>query len=311
MNRPAAETAPPAWLVFFAFASIYLTWGTTYKAMAIGVRDEHLPPLLFGGTRVLCGGVVLWFIQLLRGESLRLTLRQTGWLVLVGAMLFVGGNGLITLGLRTVPSGTSAVIAASTPLWMAFFSLLLPHGDRLRALGWAGLALGMVGVFLLAQKPTGNEPFRWLDVGFCFGSALAWGIGSLLVRHLYIPLPRMTSASYQMLFGGLAQIGAGLLLGESEQVPAQLSTAAVLTFLYLLCVGSLWGFLAFNWLLGHVSAAKVGTYSYVNPAIAILIGWYAGEAMTFPLLAGMTIILLAVFLVRQGEKRPLPKTPTE
>lgn len=298
---------PPPILVALAFASIYLTWGTTYKAMSIGVRDEGLPPLLFGGSRILMGGMLLWIIQAFRGESLRLTLREAGLLGLVGTILFLGGNGLITIGLRSVPSGMTAVVAATTPLFMSCFALLLPHGDRLTYRGWAGLLLGVLGVLVLMQgRQSSSVPIQWYDVAFCFGSACAWAIGSLLVRHLHLGLPRMSSASYQMIFGGFAQIALGCMLGEGNRLPAQITPTALGAFLYLLFVGSLWGFIAFSWLLAHVSAAKVGTYAYVNPVIALLIASFFGEHLDRCIIGGAVVVLLAVFLVRGGERVPSP-----
>lgn len=309
MNQPASK-APPTWLIVFAFICIYLTWGTTYRAMQEGVRTERLPPALFGGVRIALAGLILLGVQWLRSQSIRLVRGEFWGLLVTGCLLFVGGNGLMTLSLRSVNSGESAVLAATTPLWMALFSLPLARGDRLNLLGWAGLILGVVGVGVLLA-PRLREPavfFQNLDPLYCLGSACAWAIGALCVRHLHLQTPRMTSASYQMIFGGICLSLLGWAWGEVDQLPERYSARAIFVFFYLLFVGSLCGFVAFNWLLAHVSAAKVGTYAYVNPLIAVLIGWFWDEPFTGWLAAGFFLVLAAVFLVRRGERPPRPRT---
>lgn len=299
--------APPAWAIVLAFAIIYVSWGTTYLAIRVAVYREQLPPALFGGSRLACAGLILLGFQAATGQSLRVSRRTFLRLLGISLLLFLLGNWLIAVAQTRVPSGVAAVLVATTPLWMALLAMLWPEGERLHLRGWLGLVIGLAGVTLLfAPKLQAGDPLDAADTPFLLlvlASSLAWAVGSLLLRHVALPISHLTSAGYQMLLGGGAQVLIGLALGEVDRVPEQLTGPAVGSFFYLLVVGSLAGFVAFNWLLGHVSAAKVGTYAYVNPVIAVAVGWFDGEAVTGWIVAGIVVILSGVYLVR-GEKRP-------
>jgi drug/metabolite transporter (DMT)-like permease len=304
---PTPSSPPPTWAVVLAFALIYISWGTTYKPIQWGVRDEHLPPALFGGTRVALAGLILLSFQALRGQSLRLARGELLGVIAVSWMLFVGGNGLINLAEKWVDSGVAAVLVATTPLWLGLFAMFWPHEERLTLRGWTGLIVGIGGIVILLA-PKLNDPTAFiqdLTPLLVLGSAGFWALGSLLLRHLRTRTDHLTRAAYQMIIGGSSLTLLGLSLGE--RFPEHFTPKAIGAFFYLLIVGSLIGFIAFNWLLGHVSATKVGTYAYVNPVIAVLIGRLTGEALTPWILAGITTILLGVFLVRTGERPPTPE----
>jgi drug/metabolite transporter (DMT)-like permease len=305
-----AVAAPPAaWAIVLAFAVIYSAWGTTYLAIRQAVYWEGMPPALFSGARITCAGGLLLLYQLLRGRSLRLTGRDFARLFAVSLLLFLLANWLITVAQTRVESGMAAVLVATTPLWMGLFALAWPCGDRLSLRGWSGLLLGLVGVLILLS-PRLSDPGTLFQDHYpllILGSAAAWALGSLTLRHAPIPLPHLTSAGYQMFLGGGSQVLLGLALGEADRLPATPSSSAIGIFVYLLVVGSLLGFVAYNWLLGHVPAAKVGTYAYVNPAIALLLGWLTGEAITPAILAGIAVILAGVYLVRETRLAPAPE----
>lgn len=298
---------PPVWMLVLAFALIYLSWGTTYLAIRKGV--ETLPPCLFGGVRVLLAGLVLLGFLRLGGVSLRLSRRDFFWTAVVGLLMFVGGNGLITLGEIYVASGVASVLVATTPLGIACAELLLPAGERLRAVGWLGLLLGLGGVLLLLAPRVSTPESVFQDFGplLILGSSLAWSVGSVLLRHKRANASPLAAAAYQMVVGGGSLTVIGLLAGEAGRLtPEQLTLSAVTAFFYLLVVGSLVGFVAFNWLLRHVSAALVGTYAYVNPIVAIAVGWLLNdEAVTGWTLGGMVVILSGVALVRAGRMPPV------
>jgi drug/metabolite transporter (DMT)-like permease len=304
VNLVVAAKSPPAWALALAFGTIYISWGTTYYAIKLGVQREHLPPLLFGGSRIFIAGVLVLGYQLARGAALRLPLKDAARLIAIGWLLFVAGNGLISYGQKTVDSSIAAVLVATTPLWMGLFAMLWPHGERLTPRGWTGLIVGLAGVTVLltpklldAERPTDAA-----GLGLVLGSAGSWAMASVLLRHTRLQLPHLSVACYQMLFGGASMLVLGSVLGEFQQAPEHISAGAIWVFLYLLVVGSLSGFIAFNWLLGHVSATQVGTYAYVNPLVAVLIGWAISEEVSWNLWAGMGIILFGVFLVRGGER---------
>jgi drug/metabolite transporter (DMT)-like permease len=301
-----SQHRPAAWALILAFALVYVSWGTTYLAIKRGVKDEHLPPALFGGVRVCLAGVLLLGYLGLRGEPLRLVRRDLIGVTMGGILLFVGGNNLLAMSEKTVPSGVAAILAATTPLWIALLEMFWPHGDRLTGRGWLGLVIGMAGVVLLLW-PKLHHPADFLnDFGplLMLGSAASWSLGALFLRHWGLRAPHLTIAAYQMAIGGACQALTGVVAGEISQLPAQITPGAVGAFVYLLIVGSLVGFVAFNWLLGHVSAARAGTYAYVNPIIALLVGCLVdGEELTLWALGGITVILTGVALVRGAAQR--------
>jgi drug/metabolite transporter (DMT)-like permease len=301
MSQPSPRR-PAVWSLVLAFAFIYLSWGTTYLAIRKGV--EHLPPALFGGVRIASAGVVLLAFLALRGVPLRLARHDLLWCAVLGVLFFVGGNGLVTVGEKYVASGVTSVLVATTPLWIAVAELLWPHGERLAARGWLGLLVGLGGVLVLLA-PRLQDPAELLrDAGplLVLGSAAAWALGSVLLRHRRLAASHLTAAAYQMVIGGGSLTLIGLLTGEAGRLSAeQFTPTAVYAFFHLLVVGSLVGFVTYNWLLGHVSAALVGTYAYVNPVVAILVGWLlGGEPVTGWTLGGMVVILAGVALVRGG-----------
>lgn len=295
---------PPTWQFVLAFAILYVVWGTTYLVIQIGVLDQQLPPLLFGGTRIGAAGLILLVYQCLRGQSLRFSGRDAVGIVTGCVLLFLGGNGLITLALQSVQSGESAVLAATATLWIALFSMVFAGGDRLRPIGWLGLIVGLVGVMVLQWPNLEQQGFSfarnrgpWLTLA----SAASWGIGTVLLRRTPICIHRLSSAGWQMTLGGAGMCILGIANGE--QAPATITPGVVWVFLYLLVVSSLVAFVAFVWLLEHVSATKVSTYAYVNPLIAVLLGTLLhDEPISTALIAGTLLILVAVFLVRGGER---------
>jgi drug/metabolite transporter (DMT)-like permease len=293
--------------VLLALGWVYLSWGTTYLAIREGVKT--LPPGLFGGLRIALAGAVLLAWLALRGQGATLPWRELGAEWLVGALLFVGGNGLVTVGMKTVPSGVGSVLVATTPLWMVLLEASSPRGERLAARGWLGLLLGLGGVALLwAGRAYDGVAVAGVGPLLLLGSALAWSVGSFIHRHRRSPAPLLRSAAWQMLLGGGTLALIGLAAGEAGALSAeQLTARAVFAFFYLLTVSSLAAFVAYLWLLRHVSAALAGTYAYVNPAVAVLLGWLlADEALTPALVGGLAVILAGVALVRASAVRSLP-----
>ncbi|HMF18857.1 MAG TPA: EamA family transporter, partial [Gemmataceae bacterium] len=240
------------------FALVYTSWGTTYLAIRVGVDDEHLPPALYGGVRVFLAGLVLLGFLALRGQRLRLSRQDWARLLWSSLLLFVAGNGLVTVAMRTVPSSFTAVLVASTPLWIGLFEMFWPGGDRLTMRGWLGMIVGLAGVLILLAPQLENPAALWADAAplLVLLSACSWALGSLVMRHRRVSCPHLTGAAYQMILGGGCLALLGLAIGELDDLPHQVTARATGAFLYLLIVGSLVGFVSFNWLLGHVAAAK-------------------------------------------------------
>jgi drug/metabolite transporter (DMT)-like permease len=306
MNQPAVHsphTKTRTWTIVLALALVYLSWGTTYFVIRVGVHTHRLPPALFGGTRVGLAGTLLLGYLWLRRERLRLQASELLGTTIISIILFVGGNGLMTFAVDRIPSGVAALLAATTPLWMAMMQACWPKKDRLSPYGWLGLLAGLGGVALLATGTIqGTDSESGWGAVLALSSAVSWAFGSLLMRNRRRTVSHLTTAAYQMALGGWSLALLGLAMGETRRVtPDQFTPAAVFVFCYLLVVGSLVGFVAFNWLLGHVSALLVGTYAYVNPLVAIVIGFFlGGEPLTARILAGMATILAGVALVRKG-----------
>jgi drug/metabolite transporter (DMT)-like permease len=303
MTEPADDYRPATWALLLAFALVYVCWGTTYLALKIAVREEGLPPLLFGGVRVCIAGLVLLALQAACRQPVTVARPDMRAVVLGGVLLFVGGNGLINLAGQTLDSGVCAVLAATTPLWIGLFEIVLPAGERLSRLGWLGLVTGTAGVVVLSVPELQKLRSAPLDLGYLYvlASACCWALGSLAVRRRRITSSHWTTAAYQMILGGGSLALIALAMGEASRMPEHISERAAGAFIWLLIVGSLIGFTAYNYLLGHVSAARVGTYAYVNPVIAVVIGLVVGEEASAWFFGGIVIILAGVALVRAGQ----------
>lgn len=297
----AAPTNPlhPTWKYVLAFALVYVSWGTTYWAIKRGV--ESFPPWYFGGFRILLAGMILLGYLALRGEGLKLGRRDLVGAAIAGVLMFVFGNGLITLGEQTVDSGVAAVMVATAPLWVALWETVWPRGEKLRPAGWLGVLAGLAGVALLVE-----DPGRLLiDAGplLVVGSSFFWATGSFFLRHWKRTGSLLLSAAYQMVIGGIGQIVIGTLLGEPAQLfEKTITPIGIYSFFHLLVIGSLIGFVAYNWLLGHVSATLAGTYSYVNPVVALLFSMLVTDerVLHWRIWCGMAVILAGVALVRLG-----------
>jgi drug/metabolite transporter (DMT)-like permease len=307
-NRSLTPARPATWLVVLAFAGLYISWGTTYLAIREGVQD--FPPALFGGFRILSAGILLFAFLVWRGGPVALPWRDFGWTLLISVLMFLGGNWLLSLAELTMESASAAIIGATTPLWMALVETCWPRGERLSWRGWFGLLAGLAGVFIMFV-PKLKDPTAFLhDVGplLMLASSFTWALGTVFARRKRPSCSLLAAAAHQMLLGGAALVLVGLLCGEGARLTSEVFTArAVGSYLYLLVVGSLIGFTAFTWLLGHVRSSLVGTYAYVNPCVAVMVGWLiAGEDLTLEMLGGVATILLGVALVRSAGARALP-----
>lgn len=306
-----SSSRPPTWKLLAALLAVYLSWGTTYLAIKEGVKT--LPPCLFGGGRIGSAGLVLLAFVVLTGRPALLAPRDLFRTWLHSLLLFVGGNGLITIGQKTVPSGEASILVATVPLWLGLVECFWPGGERLTLRGWCGLLMGLAGLAVLRWDELGNPAVLLSDTAtlFVLGSAVCWAFGSVILRHRRVQGDRLTVATYQMICGGLTLMLVGAAVGEGQQFSVSLLTQNVaIAFCYLLVVGSLIGFLSYSWLLGHVSTTVAGTYAYVTPVVAILTGWLlGGETLTGRMIAGMSVILAGVALVRSSEAKTASGIP--
>lgn len=301
--RRAASAEPPAWLVWAALGVVYIVWGSTYLAIRLVV--ETMPPLLTAGARFLTAGALIYAVLVLtRGPGV--LRRGRGELLgagFVGIALLLGGNGLVMLGERDVPSGLAALIIAVVPLWVVVLRLL--NAERVRRGTLIGVVIGFAGVAVLVVTRGVTGSVAPLGMLLLVGSGASWAIGSYYSRRVELPSDPFVSTAIQSLLGGLALVTVGLLAGELGLLRvAVFSERSLLGFVYLVIFGSILAYTAYTWLLQHAPVSKVATYAYVNPVVAILLGWLVlGEDVNASILAGGAMIVLAVGLVIRTESR--------
>jgi drug/metabolite transporter (DMT)-like permease len=290
--------------VAIAFAAVYLLWGSTYLAIRFAI--DTLPPFLMAGTRHLTAGLLLYLFLRARGAP-RPDWRHWRTAAAIGAMLLLGGNGLVTWAEERVPSGLAALIVSSVPIWMA----LLDGVQRRRRPGLAviaGLVLGLGGIAILVVPGRfgGNGRVDLVGAGALLAAAISWATGSLYARRARLPASTLTATAMEMIAGGVLLWGTGLLLGEGGRFEAAaVSARSVASLGYLIVCGSLLGFSAYVWLLKVSTPARVSTYAYVNPIVAVLLGaLLAGEALTPRVALAAAVIVGAVALIISSRAKP-------
>ncbi|HLE59329.1 MAG TPA: EamA family transporter [Candidatus Limnocylindria bacterium] len=282
---------------------VYVVWGSTYLAIAIAVQT--LPPLLAAGARFgLAGVLLLGYVAVRRRPMAWPTLAQWRTATLAGGLLLLGGNGLVMLSERTLPSGIAAIMIATTPIWMALIDALL-HRRAPSALTIGGLLVGLAGaaVLLVPLDGVGQLDAFWLLV--LMTAPVWWATGSLVARDGPRPPDALLATGMQMFAGGAVLLVAGSALGELAGIdPSRFSDASLLALLYLLVFGSLVAFTAYIWLLDHVPITVVSTYAYVNPVVAVALGAvFLHEPITARTLIAAALILGAVVAIVSGRRR--------
>ena len=288
-----------------AFAAVYVLWGSTYLAIRFGV--ETIPPFLMAGTRHLTAGLLLYLWVRLRGGGARPDWRHWRTAVVIGGLMLLRGNGLVTWAERRVPSGLAALIVASVPLWMALLDGIHKR-MRPRLPVVAGLILGLAGLLILVAPGdfAGNGRVDLLGAGALLLAAFSWTAGSLYSRRVRLPESVLTVTAMEMIGGGSLLWLVGLALGEGSRLDlAAVSTRSLVSLGYLIVFGSLIGFSAYVYLLHATTPARVSTYAYVNPIVAVLLGWaFAGEAVTLRIvLATVGIVAAVALIIRYGGAR--------
>ncbi|MGB3714395.1 MAG: drug/metabolite exporter YedA [Candidatus Promineifilaceae bacterium] len=284
--------------VALAFASIYIIWGSTYLAIRIAI--ETMPPFLMAGFRFVIAGALLYVWAMARGEPRpsRIHLRP---IIIIGGLLLLGGNGGVTWAEQTIPSGTAALLVATVPLWMVLLDWLRPGGSRPANRVFLGLGLGLIGVVLLIgpQEIAGGDRSTLVGSVVVILAALSWATGSIYSRSVQLPESPLVSTALEMLAGGALLFLAGTLAGEwGELDPSQISTRSLLSLAYLIFFGAIIAFTAYIWLLKVSTPARVSTYAYVNPVVAVFLGWaILDEALTSQTLIAAAVIVSAVVMI--------------
>ena len=279
--------------MILAFFAIYFLWGTTFLAIRIAV--EQLPPLFAAGTRFLIAGVVLLGIMLARGE-VRPTARQWRNLLVLSLLLFVAEYGPLFWAEKYVPSGVVSVLAATIPIITLVMEMLILRQEKWR-LGLAGATvLGFAGVGVLLL-PGGAQHFPVAPCLAILCGCMTWSLGTVLSRSMDLPPARPVTAGATMMLGGGLLLILSAAFGEMHPLP-HVSLRAALALGYLIVFGSLLAFTAFVWLLAHLPATRVASHAYVNPIVAVGLGYFAaGEAVTLRTIAGTALVLISVFMI--------------
>ncbi|HKD01885.1 MAG TPA: EamA family transporter [Terriglobales bacterium] len=308
---------PAAWKTLLAFAIIYFVWGSTFLAIRVGVRE--VPPFLFAAMRFVVAGLALYGWMRLRGTP---PPSRREWLSasLLALLIFVGDYGLLFWAERRVPSGVAAVMLATIPVFMALSEILFLKTQELTLRLSLALLIGIGGVAVLVSRSLGLGEVAVDSAGALalIVAAINWSIAAALIRKLPLPSSKPMSSGTQMFVGGILLALTSGLLGEFRGFHLQnVSRGAWLALVYLIVAGSIVAFTAYVWLLHHESPTKVGTYAYVNPVVAVAIGYFlGGEALGPRTLLGTLLVLASVVVItttRSGkvEMRTVGKSATE
>ena len=310
MTQP--EVSPKRWQLVLAFASVYIIWGSTYLAIKFAI--ETIPPFLMAGVRFIISGLILYGWARMKGAP-RPTRIHWKSAAVVGVLLLLGGNGGVVWAEQRVASGVAALIVAIVPVWIALMEWKSPGGKKP---GWqvsAGLVAGTVGLLLLASPGASlGAHVDLIGAAVLVFATLSWATGSIKAKHSPLPESPLLSTGMEMLMGGAALVLAGVLTGEVGQVNfAAMSNKSLLSLLYLTTFGSLVGFTAYIWLLRVGSPTRAATYAYVNPVVAVFLGWLlAGEAITpRTILATLVIVGGVVLITSARPRKPQPAASAE
>ena len=297
--------APSRFALLTAFAIVYVIWGSTFLAILFAI--ETLPPFLMASARFLVAGALLYaWSRLVNGAAAP---SAANWraTAIVGMLLLLGGNGLLVWSEQRIPSGVAALLVGTVPCFMVLIEWLRPGGSRPTGLVIAGLFLGLLGLAWLVGPDAllGGGRADLIGAVVVVLGSFSWAVGSIYSRHAATPPSPFLSTAMQMLGGGAALLVLSVLLGEPWAFDASaVSLRSVLGLCYLMLFGSIVAFSAYIWLLRVSTPARVSTYAYVNPAIAVLLGWaLAGEALTTRMIIAATVIVSGVALITLAPKR--------
>ncbi len=285
--------------IWAALLTVYLTWGLTYLAIRFAVQT--IPPFTMAATRFIIPGVFLYSWRRMKGDPAP---KGNEWraAAIVGALLLVGGNGLVSWAEQYVPSGITALLYGSAPIWMVLIDYLSPSGKPPGVKTVFAIILGFVGIILLISPGrfgAATEGAQWIGIAALILAAIFWAAGSVYNRDATLPKSALLGTGMEMLVGGTMLLGLGFITGEWSRLdPRGISKESLVGLLYLIVFGSIIGFSAYIWLLRNAPTPLVATYAYVNPLIAIFMGaWLADEPLSLQIILSAVIIVASVVLI--------------
>ena len=287
-------------LIILAFAAVYVLWGSTYLAIRYAI--DTLPPFIMAATRFLVAGTILFVWAAVTGERIRYALAQWPKALLIGGLLLLGGNGGVTWAEKYIATGLAALLVASEPLWVVVLNWGITR-RRPNAKVMLGVFIGLAGVALLVGDGLGNahasSKMSLASAGVVLLAAFSWAAGSVYANHRPIKASTSMASGMQMLGGGLLLLVLALVAGDVQRLNlAAASWLSIGAVCYLIVFGSLVGFTAYSWLLRNVTPARAATYAYVNPVVAVLLGWFlASEPLTPRMMVAAAIIVGSVVLI--------------
>jgi drug/metabolite transporter (DMT)-like permease len=302
-------TRQPMWKILLAFAIIYFVWGSTYLAIRVGVRE--VPPFLLAGIRFLAAGLALYCWTVAHGERSP-SARQWASVSLLAVLIFVLDYGLLFWAEQRVPSGIAAVMMATIPAFIAISEIIFLRTQRLTFRLASAILVGICGVAVLMSGSLNlsGSPIDTVGASALIVASIGWSIASVLMRKLPLPSSKVLSSGAQMLVGGVLLVLTATVLGEFHKFhPSTVSLGAWLSLLYLIVAGSIIGYTAYVWLIHHESPTKVGTYAYVNPVVAVLVGYFlGGEALGLRTVLGALFVLISVVMITIAPAKKPPAT---
>lgn len=283
-------------LIILAFFAIYIIWGSTYLLIKLAVVE--LSPMFLAGFRFLSAGILIFIIAKFMGISLKISSRQIKNTSLAGMFFLVIGNGLMVWALKYVDSGFAALEISAQPLVVLIMMRIL-EGKKIKTMSMIGVVLGMIGIFLLvSQKQIITKEGSLLGIFMILACMLSWAYGSLFVAKVELPKNFFVNTGYQMFVAGIIMLIVSLILGESWSLPTNWVLKTQLSMLLLIVFGSIVAFTSFNYLLKMVSPEKVATSTYVNPIVALFLGWYfLNEQITGQSILAAVILLTGVYFI--------------
>ncbi len=286
---------------YLAWITVCIVWGTTYLAIKIGV--EHIPPMLFAGFRWIIAGIIFSSFLKLRGKRFP-SRKELIHLSVVGIALIGLGNGLVVIGEQYIGSGLAALLITTVPFWVVGMESVVPAGPKINLMILSGLFLGLMGVALIFNGSWSDllNPTYLLGVISILVAVIAWSFGTVYSKYKKVSVHPLMKAAVQMLVAGTAQAILGSFLGEWTRISFHMD--GMISFFYLVFIGSMLGYGSYIYAIEHLPLSLVSTYAYINPVIALFLGWLVlDEKLNLPIIIAAAVIIIGVIIVKQGSKK--------